>query len=66
MKLLNRYGLLACFVCAGIIVVLARLRMCVETEEAIIGALFLLVPAVLASSIIDWVVMDMRCKARRR
>jgi hypothetical protein len=51
MKLYNRYALLACLVCAVVIVICARLRIH-ELGEALVGALFLLVPVVLASVLV--------------
>jgi NhaP-type Na+/H+ or K+/H+ antiporter len=51
MKLFNRYALLGCFLGALVVVILARLQTQIELAKAIIGALYLLVPIVVANII---------------
>jgi hypothetical protein len=51
MKLYNRYAVAACCVCVVVIVICARLQMR-ELGEALVGALFVLVPIVLSSIVV--------------
>jgi hypothetical protein len=52
MKRLNRYALAVCLLGAVVVVILARLQTHNELAEAIIGALYLCVPVVVASMIV--------------
>jgi preprotein translocase subunit SecF len=51
-KLLNRYALSVCFLGAVVVVICARFQTQVEIAKAIIGALYLCVPVVVASMIV--------------